>query len=142
MSFEVIYLTGPPAAGKSTLSKALQASMSLSVFEYGTELTKHLNARSTNLTQSTLRARSSSIVTIDDVKAVDKRLIQFVDDERIHAHVLIDSHAVTKERYGFRITPFRLDDFTKLAPTQIWLLYVTPEETVRRIAASSDAGRP
>ncbi len=48
-------------------------------------------------------------------------------------HVFIDSHPVTKEAFGFRVTPYSLDDFALLSPTQIWVLYADPETTAARI---------
>ena len=54
---------------------------------------------------------------------------------------VIDSHPVTKESYGYRITPFSMKLFVQLAPDEIWVLYASPEETRRRIA-DHDEGRP
>jgi adenylate kinase len=72
---------------------------------------------------------------------VDHWLIQWAHDTRKTSHVVIDSHPVTKERYGFRVTPYSLADFARLAPTKIWVLYCSPEVTLQRIGRDA-AGRP
>lgn len=114
----------------------------LAVWEYGARLTEHVRSRSDSVvTQDDLRARSAGVVTPEDVEELDHALIAFVAEHRASQHVLIDSHPVTKEAYGYRITPFSLKRFAHLAPDEIWVLFASPEETRRRIAADN-GGRP
>lgn len=140
---KVIYLTGAPAAGKSSTTVLLLAHVpNIAVWEYGAKLTEHCIAKRAEIRgQEDLRARSSSIVTPDDVAEVDAALLEFVTVNRTARHVLIDSHPVTKEAYGYRITPFSLEQFAQLRPDEIWVLHASPAETRRRIAAAS-GGRP
>ena len=140
---KVIYLTGAPAAGKSSTTRMLAERMpGLLVWEYGARLTEHVMTKSTAVSsQNDLRANSGSVVTPQDVVEVDRALLAFVAGNRAERHVLIDSHPVTKEAYGYRITPFSLEQFARLAPDEIWVLYASPEETRRRIAVD-DGGRP
>ena len=140
---KVIYLTGAPAAGKSSTTRMLAERVpGLLIWEYGARLTEHIMMKSTSVSnQQDLRARSASVVTPDDIVEVDRALLAFVRNNRTERHVLIDSHPVTKEAYGYRITPFSLDQFAQLAPDEIWVLYASPEETRRRIVADS-GGRP
>jgi adenylate kinase len=140
--YHVVYLTGAPAAGKSTLSQSLKKRVQpLAVFEYGQQLTAHLARRVPTLAQTDLRAKSSRIATPEDIIAVDNSLIAFVANERKRAHVVIDSHAVTKETYGFRITPYSLERIAELQPTMIVMLYTAPDIALARIA-TTPAGRP
>jgi adenylate kinase len=141
--FQVVYLTGAPASGKSSLAKALSLRIQpFELFEYGRRLTEYVAAKTgDDLLQTTLREKSAAVVTPADVSAVDRQLLEFVDSKRTTANIIIDSHAVTKESYGYRVTPFKLEDFALLRPTQIWLLYISPGETIRRIAENS-GGRP
>ena len=143
MSFEVIYLTGAPAAGKSSLLRALKARLpDLATFEYGAALTEYLRrAKAFAGTQSTIRELSATVVTPDDVQAVDQQLLTYVATERRRTNVIIDSHAVTQEGYGFRVTPFSMDQLKLLAPTQIWSLFLPPDVTIDRIRRDP-AGRP
>jgi adenylate kinase len=140
---KVIYLTGAPASGKSSTTRMLRDHVpDLVVWEYGARLTEHVRGRSDGVvTQDDLRARSAGVVTPQDVDEVDHALIAFVAEHRGSRHILIDSHPVTKEAYGYRITPFSLARFAHLAPDEIWVLFASPEETRRRIAVN-DGGRP
>jgi adenylate kinase len=139
---EVIYLTGAPATGKSTLTMALKARIGdLQIFEFGERLTARLTDRRQVSDQADLRSRSARAITLDDVRAVDRELLDFVAAHRATCPVIIDSHAVTKENYGYRVTPYSLEEFEKLGPTQIWVLYTAPEVALRRIAADAQ-GRP
>jgi len=138
----VVYLTGAPASGKSTVSRKLaEAVPELLVFEYGKELTKHLETRATGLTQEELRTKSSKVAAPAEIAVVDQTMLSFVEKNRSVRPVIIDSHAVTKEHYGYRITPFKLTEFQALGPTDIWVLYTSPEVAVSRIDADA-AGRP
>lgn len=140
---KVIYLTGAPAAGKSSATRLLAEKVpNLLIWEYGAKLAEHCMARSIGITgQQDLRSRSASIVTLEDVEEVDKALLAFVREHRGKKHLLIDSHPVTKEEYGYRITPFSFEQFADLCPNEIWVLFASPEETRRRIAADA-GGRP
>lgn len=139
---EVIYLTGAPATGKSTLTKLLKAHVAdLQIFEFGERLTARLLGSGQVSDQTDLRSRSAGAITLDDVRAVDRELLDFVATHRASRPVIIDSHAVTKESYGYRVTPYSLKEFEKLGPTQIWVLYTAPEVALRRIAANPQ-GRP
>lgn len=142
MTYHVGYLTGAPASGKTTLAHALlDAVRPLELFEYGARLTESLTSRHRNLLQEDVRARSASIVTTEDVRAVDLELQDFVDSNRRSSHIVIDSHAVTKEAFGFRLVPFSQAKLAALAPTLIIVLVADGTTTLSRIAANS-GGRP
>jgi adenylate kinase len=112
------------------------------VWEYGAMLTQLLQRRQTELLQQAeLRQRSSGLVSSDDIKALDQELLSFVAVNRGKSPLLIDSHPVTKESFGYRTTAFSSSQILDLRPDEIWVLYSSPEETVRRIEASPN-GRP
>ena len=98
-NYHVIYLTGGPASGKTSLGKMLQKMVEpLRVFHYSALLTEYINKkRSLALEERNLRADSAKIIMVDDVRTVDDDLIHSVQGLRKSSHVLIDSHAVTKE---------------------------------------------
>lgn len=141
--FQVIYLTGAPATGKSSLCRDLVAHVSNTlVLEYGSELTKHASRdRNAPLTQSELRKQSSSIVSASDVREVDEYIIAKVNEARSHSHVILDSHAVTKESYGYRMISFDADQLRRLGPTFVVCLY-TDSDTVRTRINVESLGRP
>ncbi len=142
-SFPVIYLTGAPATGKSTLSRNLAAKFpSLTLFAYSEELRKMLAHRvASTLTEDGIRQLSAKIVTPDDIVALDKHLVDRVRSERTHGPFLIDSHPVTKEDYGFRVTGFDVETLKALSPDLIVCLYTSAQTTISRIA-SAPMGRP
>lgn len=144
MHFKVIYMTGAPAAGKSTACKALTSKRAdVKVFEYGTEMAKHLRSslQTATLSQSTLRGGTGDLVRQADIDHVDELAFTFADQWRGQCHVIIDSHHVTKEQYGFRIAAFTMAKLQRLQATEIWVLYTTAADTLARIAAHAD-GRP
>jgi adenylate kinase len=99
----VVYLTGVPATGKTTVSDAVAASDSrIRLFSYSEHLGRRLDA-----SRDDLRSQSESIVIAEVVHAVDEELVGFVAKHRPTASVLIDSHAVTYERYCYRAIPFK-----------------------------------
>lgn len=138
----MIYLTGAPAAGKSSTAHALKERVRpLEVWEFGDRLRQHLSQTAPTISQEDLRRESARVITPADVAAVDRQLVEWTAKIRGSSHVVIDSHPVTKERYGFRVTPYSLADFARLAPTRIWVLYCSPEVTLDRIGSDA-AGRP
>lgn len=140
---KVVYVTGAPAAGKSsTLQMLERSSPGLLVWEYGARLTEHIDSKvKDRIEQEALRERSAGLVTVEDVAEVDRALLKFVQEHRHDRNILIDSHPVTKETYGFRITAFSLQQMAELSPNEIWVLYASADETRRRIDADS-GGRP
>lgn len=140
----VIYLTGAPATGKSTLSRNLAKRIpDLTVFAYSEELRKLLKRKSggPSLTEDDIRRQSARVVTADDVAQLDQELVEFVNRERGHRSVLIDSHPVTKEHYGFRVTGFDVATIQRLNPDVLVCLYASAEVTRARIQAYA-MGRP
>jgi adenylate kinase len=94
-----------------------------------------------SLSVEALREAPSQVITRADVDATDKKLIGLVGDLRKHKHVLVDSHPMSKEPYGFRITPFTQAQISELSPDVIVCLYADPAEIARRIHEDA-AGRP
>lgn len=140
---EIIYLTGPPASGKSTLVALLQEKIErLLAFSYSDALADYVSRRDERtLTRRDVRKKSASVVSPEDIEAVDASLSEFVDRHRRSSHIIIDSHAVTKESYGFRVTPFSLGKLGDIRPTRIVALYTEPQVVVDRIQSAPD-GRP
>lgn len=141
--FPVIYLTGAPATGKSTLSENLAARYGrLRVFAYSQELRHFIAHRTTGIvSEDEIRAQSGTLITAEDVAALDRHLVNRVSTERLEAPFLIDSHPVTKESYGFRVTCFDSETLLKLNPDVIVCLYTSAEIAVERIRRDP-MGRP
>lgn len=140
---QVIYLTGSPASGKSTLCQFLEKTVpNLGAYSYSKLLRDYVNQRSNaGVNEVGIRQHSAALITPADVEAVDEWLIEEVRSRRTTQHMIVDSHAVTKESYGFRVTAFTPDQLRQLAPDVIICLYVEPSVTRSRIVADA-AGRP
>lgn len=140
---KVIYLTGAPATGKSTLCQHLsERSPSILAYSYSKLLRDYINgARRIQVNESDIRRQSGTIVTSEAVRAVDGWLVNEVQRNRSSRHIIIDSHAVTKEHYGFRVTPFSKEKLCELAPDAVVCLYAAPEVLAERIVLDP-AGRP
>ena len=142
-SFQVVYLTGPPASGKSTLATKLQNKLpDIKIYSYGTLLTERISQKhGTKYRQDDIREQSGKVITSSDVRELDADLIKKVSRDRQKHHVIIDSHPVTKEVYGFRAIPFSIQTLKEINPTMILSLFASPEIIIERIAKDS-AGRP
>ncbi len=140
----VIYLTGAPATGKSSAVKALtQRRPSLLRWDWGAEASRHLSRRlQREVSYEEVRRDSGSLITPTDVAAIDRRELEWVAEMRVKAPVLIDTHAVTRESFGFRTTPFSDVDWKALRPTHLILLYASPETIIQRLANAPAGRRP
>lgn len=144
MDYPVIYLTGAPATGKSSLARNLASSVDgLLKLSYSELLATYICRRTPDckLNESNLRSQSAKLITRADVEAVDKELLELVAQERTLRPIVIDSHPVTKEEFGFRVTPFRRDQLLALRPDVILCLYLSPEDLEKRIR-ENPMGRP
>lgn len=140
---KIIYLTGAPATGKSTLTKNLSAQIPETlIFTYSKELLVWVKKRENSVaTQDDLRRESSSLITREDVNNVDIKLLELVRSSRKRQNMVIDSHPVTIEKFGFRVTPFSKQHIQNLAPDIIVCLYASTEIIAKRIKKNA-AGRP
>lgn len=133
---KVLLLTGAPASGKSTLADAWTArDPGIRCIPFGHLLFDHLRQRFPQLTYEQLRSSSASVATLDDLQATDRQAAHLVASLRTRHTVILESHSVTIEAFGFRATPFLPETLRALAPDAIVFLSCTPSETVARCAA-------
>jgi adenylate kinase len=137
--FKTIYLTGAPASGKTTASRELIKVISdIELWSYSDQLMRYVNkTKNSATTHEKLREQSATIIAPEDIIEVDKLLIRHVQDNRRLKHIIIDSHPVTKEAYGFRCTAFSLDQIKAVAPDEIWVIFADPQTLIDRITANS-----
>lgn len=140
---KIIYLTGAPATGKSTLTARVAAyAKDVEVFTYSLELARVTSARVGQLTQNDMREQSAKIITREDVALVDEQLIDKATSFRQRdGFLVVDSHPVTIEKFGFRVTPFTKEMLSRLSPDVITCLYADAATLEARIKADA-AGRP
>jgi len=138
---KVIYLTGAPATGKSTLcNQLLNEHSNIEYISYSGELLDYIKNKphQTGLDHKTLREKSSSVITKDDVDSVDKIIEEKCRHTRLTKNLIIDSHPITKEDYGFRVTGFNVDILREISPDIIICLYADPTIILNRIISDSD----
>jgi adenylate kinase len=137
----VIYFTGVPSAGKTTLCEHLVKLVpETNHFRFGRELTTELNAVST-VTQEGLRSGTAHVSTPDIVSKIDERAISRANELRASKNFILDTHALTSEAYGFRLTAMSLDQIRRLAPDFIVCVTAFPSTILSRLK-SAPMGRP
>lgn len=141
--YKSIYLTGAPATGKSTVIKLLsEESDKIKVFEYGKEMAKHLSIKNkSNIEQSLMKSGIESLVTENDINIVNEKMKDFIDKNIGSYHTIIDTHQITKEKYGFKLKTFSSEQLTELRIDEIWVLYCDSKVIKERIILKS-GGRP
>lgn len=136
----VIYLTGAPATGKSSICNAIsELDMQVRIFSYSAMLRETVTMRTAkSLDALEIRRHSAAIVTRQDVQTTDELLVREVAAARQSHHVIVDSHPVTKEAYGFRVTAVTVEQLQALSPDAIVCTYTPTEELERRFHADPE----
>jgi len=138
---KIFLLTGAPATGKSTLRKNLVDQISsLVAFDYGQLLLDQKRGEGIDLTYESMRSNSSNVISFRHVKEMDERVIHRISELRTSSHVVVDSHAVTREEFGFRAVPFSHEQLGRIAFNAIIALRCDSEVILSRIA-NDPAGR-
>jgi adenylate kinase len=129
-----VYLTGLATTGEISLAQAVKKRVeNVEVLGYSDLLRDHLSARVGPVRQTLMRQQSSRLVTPEDAAIVDRKLVQLVNEARNAGfHVIVDSHAVTSEEFGFRVTPFSVSLLNELEIDLLVCLYADPDEILER----------
>lgn len=140
---KVVLLTGAAATGKSSVAKFIASHFRpVKKVDFGQLLLdRKLRTVGAQLTYDELREKSAQVVTSEDVKSVDAELIDSVQQLRKLTNVIIDSHAVTRETYGYRVTHYSDTELRHLAFDLVIITYCEPDELVRR-HTHDPRGRP
>lgn len=143
MDGKVVLITGAAGTGKSTLVESvLQRARPFRRVDYGKLLLEYKARESgIHMTYDELRHDSSGVVTAADVFAVDEWVIAQLPAWRTESNIIIDSHPVTKESFGFRVTPYSLEQVARIAFDAIVVLVGEPNRLAGRISADPQ-GRP
>lgn len=139
---KVILLTGAPGTGKSTLRRSLEPCIAgLQHFDYGELLLRRKEQQGSVLSYSELREQSSSVITSTDVSDTDEWVIAEITRLRSMSDVIIDSHALTREEYGFRAIPYSARQLEAVKFNAILALRCDPAVLIARVAADPGGRR-
>jgi adenylate kinase len=139
---KVILLTGAPGTGKSTLRRSLEPCIAgLQHFDYGELLLRRKHQQGSILSYSELREQSSTVITSADVSDTDEWVIAEMARLRIDSDVLIDSHALTREEYGFRAIPYSSRQLVTIGLDAVIALRCDPEALIARVAVDPGGRR-
>ena len=108
--FEVVLITGIAAVGKSTLSRQIGNTQGFKAFEYGVELFNQAAQKHKKISHSDTRSHSEFYVSDENIRNTDKALQLFIQKYRNECHVVIDSLAVSIEKYVLRSEPFAVGE--------------------------------
>ena len=133
----VIYVTGAPGSGKSTLVSALvEMFANVRAFSYGARMVTHLRGRGgvAPMDQCELRHGTDFFVSMDDIRIVDQEMVNWVAEKGSDHLLLIDTHQVTLEATGLRLVPFSPSNLAALGVTKVWFLAASDSVTIERIS--------
>ena len=138
MPFKVVYLTGAPGVGKSTLANELGAkSERVKVFNYGSAMVDSIAARrSSNRPPSVeeLRRDTYAVVGRDDIKAVNAALAAWISEHRNDSHLIIDTHQVALDQSGLIALTFSQDELGSFLADEVWVISTSVETAISRIS--------
>jgi adenylate kinase len=141
MPGKVVLLTGVPAVGKTTLARyALERVTRLHVITFGEMIFEARRREEPGITYQEMRAFPTKQAAGRTIETATELLIERAGELRQTSNVLIDSHAVAKDEYGFRITPDSEAVLKRLMLDAVIVLHAQPDTVLARMQ-SAPAGR-
>ena len=132
---KVCLVTGTPGVGKTTLCSALARELPTRYqhISFGGLILKCLNEDGFGGTEADLRRRVSQLVTAQVISRATDLLVQETNaDGNENLWLLLDSHAVSQDRFGFIATPDGPSYFQRLRYSAIINLFADPTEVLKR----------
>jgi adenylate kinase len=136
----VIYLTGAPATGKTAVANFLVSRCAARRFSYSSALRELPELQ--GVSHQSLRALSAEIIDRHLIQKIDRELPSLMEAWRRKQPVVIDSHAVTNERWGLRAIPYSPEVLAALGLSHVVCLMCDAATIAARIDASPEGRQP
>lgn len=109
-----VLMTGVPGSGKSTIAHSLETSITPIVrIGFGELIHEIKQQHGVNEDYEKLRATPVKSIPINYVSLAEELLLTRVNSLRFETNILLDSHAVVNDHFGFRIAP-EISDFRRV----------------------------
>lgn len=142
MNGKVILLTGVPATGKTTLASLLKDTIHpLHVVSFGRLILEVARQNNPDVTYEEIRRNPTQKAKTDLIGEAVRLLLQDIKKQRESTNIIIDSHAVAIDSYGFRITPDSYSFLEQVKYDAVIVLHAPHSEITKRIAAKPDGRR-
>lgn len=142
MTGKVILLTGVPASGKSTVARMLtELGGHVEVVEFGEIVFGLAQHKNRSLSYEQLRSSPGLFADAELIRQAARLLLLRVRKAEQSRSIVIVSHAVAREEYGFRITPDSHDYLKSLRLDAIIVLHAEHSAVVERINQKPEGRR-
>jgi len=113
----------------------------LRAFDYGQLLLSRKQGEGIGLTYEQLRQESAAVISPEDVASTDDWVVAEIARLRLATHIIIDSHALTREAYGFRAVAFSQRRLQDLKLDAVLILRCDPDVLIARVARDPQGRR-
>lgn len=135
----VVYLTGAPATGKTSVARYLVERFGARRYSYGEALSHKMQDQ--GYSHEDLRTQSGAIIKRQLIAELDAQMPDQVQLWVRDGPVVIDTHAVTSERWGLRSIPYSAEVLRAIGATHLVCLSAGAGTLQARIKSDS-GGRP
>lgn len=138
---KVVLVTGLPGSGKTTFLQELTMLFDPTTqLGFGTLIHDATKSTDPDITYDQLRTSPTRVAGPTYIDEARQALLQTVGLARASTNIFIDSHAVTADDYGFRVTPDSYAFLRQLDLDAILVLHVRQTILMQRLE-QSDCGR-
>lgn len=132
---KVVLITGFPGAGKTTVVNHLQKIvLNAIVVRYGEVILEVLRRKDKTLTYDKMKKNASGLIDETVVAKADRLVLRRAPKLKQKGSLLMESHAVTKEDFGIKLTPPQNSAFiSKINFDAIVFIYCSPKVLLKRI---------